>query len=411
VELDVREALTKARNRVLEEPNSVKAWGDLGFLFRAHLLHHESIVCFIEAGKLDTTSPRWPYLIGNLKLHIDPGSAIPYLREAYSLAAQPELRSATRLQLAEALLQRHELDEATKLFDEELAGNPQNPRGHYGLGVVAVWRGSPSDALDHLNVAARSPYSRQMASTLLSNCYYQLGRAAEAKEFEQEAARPPADQSWPDPIDAGIAMWRVGSDALKRKVGELKDQGRVKEAVKALQEIERTHPGDQATEIYLGINLGSTGDWPAAEKVLREALAKNPEHAMGRCYLGLSLYFQALSELQNGHRDTATKKFEAAIVECHKSIEIKPDMGMAHMYAGHSLKYLNRSLDAAEEYRRAIGVIPQFADAHLALGELLVKQGKSAEAVAHLENAARLAPPNDSRAKTILKQIRDNRPE
>src|SRR5579862_6688316 len=60
VEPEVRAVLTKARDRVINEPRSETAWGDLGLLFRAHKLIPEAITCFLEAGKLNTANPRWP---------------------------------------------------------------------------------------------------------------------------------------------------------------------------------------------------------------------------------------------------------------------------------------------------------------------------------------------------------------
>ena len=58
----VAASVRTARDRVLKEPTSVRAWGDLGEVFFANDLEDEARVCFIEAGRLDRKSPRWPYL-------------------------------------------------------------------------------------------------------------------------------------------------------------------------------------------------------------------------------------------------------------------------------------------------------------------------------------------------------------
>src|SRR5271163_2574002 len=68
VDVEVREALAKARQRVIDDPHSDEAWGDLGLFFRAHRIHPESLACFSEAARLDPTSPRWPYLMGTVHL-------------------------------------------------------------------------------------------------------------------------------------------------------------------------------------------------------------------------------------------------------------------------------------------------------------------------------------------------------
>jgi len=98
-------------------------------------------------------------------------------------------------------------------------------------------------------------------------------------------------------------------------------------------------------------------------------------------------------------------------VELRKSIDLKPDQWQAHLFAGCSMKYLCQLPEAAEECRLAISAMPQSADAHFTLGEVLHEQGKSAEAIAHLENAARLAPQGDTRAKALLEKILSKKAE
>lgn len=410
IDPEVRSVLAKARQRAIDEPRSDVPWGELGLMFRAHALNEESIVCLTEAAKLNPTTPRWPYLIGTVNLIIAPEAATANFRTAYTLATKPEERSAARLQLADSTLDRNDWEEASRLFEEELAVNSQDPRSRYGLGVIAAKRGNTSAAIDHLLLAVTSPMCRQKASSLLATCYYKLGLQDKASRFERDSTSPPVDRPWSDSLDSGVSAWLVGSAARKRNVNDLHAQGRHQEAVAALKEMARNHP-DEGDEVTVGIDLGFLGNWSAAEKVFRSALAKNPDHATGRCFLGVSLYFQAVAKWQGGNRDTARKQFETALVELRKSLVIKPDQWQAHLFAGCSLKYLGQLPEAAEECCRAIRVMPQSADAHFTLGEVLYEQGKSAEAIPHLEDAARLAPPNDIRAKTLLQQLLAKKPQ
>jgi tetratricopeptide (TPR) repeat protein len=75
------------------------------------------------------------------------------------------------------------------------------------------------------------------------------------------------------------------------------------------------------------------------------------------------------------------------------------------------MKYLGQLPEAVEECRLAISAMPQSADAHYTLGEILHEQGKSAEAIPHLENAVRFAPQGDTRAKTLLEKILAKNPK
>ena len=208
-------ALEAARQRVTDEPRAEGAWGDLGVLFRAHQLYPEAIACFREAAGLNPTRPRWPYLLGMVYLLDDSDSALACFRSAYRLAVQPDERSAARLQLADVLLERNELDEAKELYEDGLREDPNNAPCQYGLGVIAYQRGNLADAAARLRAVSNSPFVRQKAAALLAPISRQLGRADEAQRFETQATQPPADKPWPNPFDSGVEASQVGGIAAQ----------------------------------------------------------------------------------------------------------------------------------------------------------------------------------------------------
>jgi len=57
--------------------------------------------------------------------------------------------------------------------------------------------------------------------------------------------------------------------------------------------------------------------------------------------------------------------------------------------------------------RAAVHCKPDFADAHRDLGDLLAKAGRRAEALRHLEDAARLAP-SDEKALRSVERLRSD---
>ena len=97
-DLSVSAAISKARDDVLANPQSGSAWGELGLVFRAHDYIEESLVCFVEAARLEPTKPTWPYLIGLGLLEPKPNEAVPYFETAYRIAAAPTRpsRSSTK---------------------------------------------------------------------------------------------------------------------------------------------------------------------------------------------------------------------------------------------------------------------------------------------------------------------------
>ena len=404
---DVRVALTRARDKVMAGRASGQAWGDLGLTFRAHALNAESNACFQQAAALDPANPRWPYLIGVMNLLIAPDDAIPRLRTAHQLAVEPEHQSLTRLRLAEALLDHGSAEEAAALFDEEARVHPLNARAQFGLGVVAAARGDHRAAVGYLTLAADSPYSRRKAATLLAASHRRLGNNPDADRFERASVGWPDDLPWPDPFLGEYGRRETGRSARMAAVEELEAKGRLGEAGAELEAMAQS-AGDDQVLVSLGINQAKRGDFARAERTLRVVTARSPDHAVARYFLGIALYMQAEKAWQAG--DRARTRFQEAVAELRAAATLKPDKGMANLYAGLALKYLGDLPAAEAECRAAVRASPQFADVHLGLAEVLIAMGKTAEAEPHLETAARLSPPADTRAKMLLEKIRGKQP-
>jgi tetratricopeptide (TPR) repeat protein len=401
---EVRGALTEARDQVLADPRSGDKWGSLGLRYRAHNLNAESNDCFAVAAKLDPQDPRWPYLIGAINLLLAPEEAVPHLRIAYRLSAIPAYKSAARLRLAEALLERKELNEAEQLFLEETQSGPWNARAQFGLGLIAVARGDYEPAIKFLTSAQTSPFAHRKAATILAAAYGQLQRPEEAQRFAQEASRGPQDLPWPDAFISEYLVLQAGRSARMQAVEKLEAEGRIPEAVAELESIARDSPDDLVL-VTLGINLAKSGDYARAESPLRFVLSRSPEHAVGHYFLGISLFMQAEQLEKSGEKPRAETVFQEAIKELLQAAALKPDQGLAHLYAGFALKHLGKRPEAVEQFRAAIAASPQLHLTHFALAEALIDMEKPAEAMPHLEAAARLSPPGDTRAKDLLQKL------
>ncbi len=71
---------------------------------------------------------------------------------------------------------------------------------------------------------------------------------------------------------------------------------------------------------------------------------------------------------------------------------LEPANGLAHYKQGVTLLKLQRSDQAAEEFRRALSLEPELADAHYQLGKLAAASGQMSQAVAGLTKATELDP-------------------
>jgi tetratricopeptide (TPR) repeat protein len=108
---------------------------------------------------------------------------------------------------------------------------------------------------------------------------------------------------------------------------------------------------------------------------------------------------------KSGEKPRAETVFQEAIKELLQAAALKPDQGLAHLYAGFALKHLGKRPEAVEQFRAAIAASPQLHLTHFALAEALIDMEKPAEAMPHLEAAARLSPPGDTRAKDLLQKL------
>jgi protein O-mannosyl-transferase len=72
---------------------------------------------------------------------------------------------------------------------------------------------------------------------------------------------------------------------------------------------------------------------------------------------------------------------------------VNPDDALAHLNLGSALLEIpGRATDAIREYRRALQIYPNYADAHNNLGAILLQAGRTTEAVAEYQTAVRLDP-------------------
>ena len=138
----VASAVRIARQRVLKAPRSAEAWGDLGKAFIANELEDQSQTCFAQAEQLDPSDPHWPYYQGGTLINRgDRQGAIPYLERAVERderTSHPE--DTPRLLLADTLLALGRGDEAEEHYRHVLDRHPDDPRAHFGLGLLASGR-------------------------------------------------------------------------------------------------------------------------------------------------------------------------------------------------------------------------------------------------------------------------------
>src|SRR5205814_2365769 len=193
-------------------------WGRLGMVLLAHLFDREADSCFAQAARLDPEDAMWPYARGIIALRREPDKAVPLLRQAVAATSSAsDYRFPMSMQLAEALLERGNLDEAEELFREEA----NQPRAALGLGLIAVARGDAALASKYLAVARTSQFARKKAAVQLAGLARGRGETAAAEALDQEIARLPDDPPWPDPLLDPLVRLQVGRRGRERRAAQL----------------------------------------------------------------------------------------------------------------------------------------------------------------------------------------------
>ncbi len=398
-------AVQVVRQRVLKDPRSAQAWGDLGEVFLANELEDESLPCFAEAERLDASNPRWPYYqAGPLLNRGELETAVPILsRAAERCPFTPEEKgeggdeaAAIRLRLAETLLTLGRQDEAETQIQSVLDRRPDDPRALFDLALLAVsreqWEAARADLLRCLG----NPFTQQKARVQLAAVCGRLNDAADADAYRVQADHLPKDADWLDPFVAEyLSHWSVNKRDRYRVVEQYEAAGRFANALGVLRPMAAESPDDSLAHLTLGQCLAQMGDYGAAEISFRRgagpgagqgagAILPGPEPVQGRRTTGRA-----------GRRRPARAErlFQEAASLARQALTTKPDYGYAYMVLGLSQKGRGRRAEALSALRQAVQCNPEVAEFHLYFGELLSDDGHAAEARSQLEEALRLAPP------------------
>ena len=164
--------------------------------------------------------------------------------------------------------------------------------------------------------------------------------------------------------------------------------------------------------LHEALSFHQQGNYAQAQRLYREAISTNPNHADAHHLLGLAT-------LGQGHTSEAIELIRRAIeldgnpamyhfnlgaalsragdhssaVSCYRAaLERSPEVAAIHDALGSALRATGDSLAAEAEYREALRLDPALVAAHNNLGNALQDQGRLAEAATAFAEAVRLQP-------------------
>ena len=325
---------------------------------------------------------------------------------------------APRLRLAQALAERGLNEEAEAQFHTLLRLTPNHPPALLGLARLRHSQGRLAEATNHLAGCLRDPHTARSAHVLLAaieqaqaNADRGTGNAElfpvspRAAAAARASASLPADVPWPDPWWSEALAFRVGRKAMIEDATALMDQGRLTEALAALDRATLEYPQDEEAWYLLGWALNQRQSGAEAERALREHLRLSPQSPKGHAQMAVALLAQQ-------------RHAEAAEV-LQAALKLKPTWRELHSNLGYACVQLGRDDEAIGHFRDALTLDPNYLPTYTALAELLGRHGgrdqaaperssQASEARRLLQQAVELDPA-DARAAAMLQRMEAGR--
>ena len=152
--------------------------------------------------------------------------------------------------------------------------------------------------------------------------------------------------------------------------------------------------GVVATVVSLCVfgTLRRNRDYGSELGMWRDVVAKSPHNARAHLGVGTSIFSQAKNARAAGKPDEAKGAFATAEREFREAIRLRPNYADAQYNLGNSLAEGGKLDEAAQAYRMGIRLRPKHAKSHYNLGNVLKQQGNLDAAIASYRKAVQVKP-------------------
>jgi tetratricopeptide (TPR) repeat protein len=226
-----------------------------------------------------------------------------------------------------------------------MLANKETADAHRRLGELDERLGDPLEAVREYERAARMDPSEQN--------YFEWGTELLLHKADQPA------------VEVFTKGSRIHPDSARMLAGlgaALYASGSYEEAARRLCEASDLKPGDFAPYLFLGkMQKSATALLPCSEEKLARFVREQPGNALANYYYGLTLW----------KRDRASENsagLQQAEVLLEKAATIDPKFGEAYMQLGVLRSGRGKFEQAIQDYKKAIEVSPQLSEPHYRLG-------------------------------------------
>ena len=297
---------------------------------------------------------------------------------------------------AEAALESGDLQTATAFLEQGLKIDPEWKDGLWEMGLALYQSDRYEAAVPYLARFTRIDSGKGAAWALMGMCEFELGRFASAVEHIERADRLgiPANEGlgYTAYLNRGLAKIQLGqygtaavllSQLAPRKSAEERDRlvTALGFAAMGLNLGEPLAPErqDQLRGVGEAYYQSAAGNRPAARRIFQELFEKYPRASLLHYAQG-SLLLRWLED------DEAEREFRAELAIAPDSFPAR--LGVAYV----TVQSGGDPADGLGPAREAVRMRPDSYQAHLYLGQLLLRNNEPAAALTELEAARRLSP-------------------
>lgn len=317
------------------------------------------------------------------------------------------------INIANTFIEKNNYEEAIKEYKEALRLNPENAEAHFGLGFALYEKNKVEEATKELKEALRIKPDFNLAYILLYIIRLKENRLekSELKKFAEYAFcndeltqfifKKMSDKN------KAILQGFLEICLYEYKFKYPKDSiNKFKETVEFL--IKKDDPESLKItaefQYWIGKLLQDTQKFEEAIVEYRKAIEIDPNHVLAHFYLGDTL------STQKNNKEAINEYLKVLqLKEQHLNIDAELDKNFsAYFYYkfGTSLYYENKFEEAIEQYRKAIHFEPNNGSFYNNLGLALLEHGNFDEAIKQL-NYAVLLEPNNILFQNNLNQVQN----
>ena len=255
-----------------------------------------------------------------------------------------------------------DLDTAQGIYRQLLAAQPEHFDALHLLGVIALQRNDPGEAVELISRAIKSNKNNANAFSNLGNAFQALGQHSTAIEK----------------YDRAIALEPNHAEAHNNRGNSFQNLG-----------------DHQAAVVSYDRAIAVKPDYPEAHNNRGNALQELGRHeeaveSYGRAVALKADFAEAYNNRANAFR--VLNHAMSALENSDKAVALRPSYAEAHNTRGIALHSLGRFSAAIDSYDRAIALLPTYANAYYNRGTAFQRLGQYQTAAASFDRAAALLP-------------------